>query len=288
MQAITLWLLARPYNAILALTATLFLPAPQLISGAIVVLLVLSKGFRKAVTALFIPAAVATVIPLIFGGSLISILSLMVGTWVPALLLALVLVKTRSLTLTLQMLVIMAIVALTLFQLVVPDSVAFWQPYLDTMTQLLRENGMQLDAELLTADIMTISAAFVFWALYATALLFGYSLYKQLPMETVEFGWFKDLDFGRIIAFALAIFSILAFTFGSSWYQSIAFILFAMFMMQGLAILHWLRSEGMMPLIVVVSVYIILPFLQIFLVMALSIIGYIDALLGFRRRLKRK
>ena len=59
-------------------------------------------------------------------------------------------------------------------------------------------------------------------------------------------------------------------------------------MMQGLAILHWLRSEGMMPLIVVVSVYIILPFLQIFLVMALSIIGYIDALLGFRRRLKRK
>ena len=288
MQAITLWLLARPYNAILALTATLFLPAPQLISGAIVVLLVLSKGFRKAVTALFIPAAVATVIPLIFGGSLISILSLMVGTWVPALLLALVLVKTRSLTLTLQMLVIMAIVALTLFQLVVPDSVAFWQPYLDTMTQLLRENGMQLDAELLTADIMTISAAFVFWALYATALLFGYSLYKQLPMETVEFGWFKDLDFGRIIAFALAFFSILAFTFGSSWYQSIAFILFAMFMMQGLAILHWLRSEGMMPLIVVVSVYIILPFLQIFLVMALSIIGYIDALLGFRRRLKRK
>jgi hypothetical protein len=287
-QAITLWLLARPYNAILALTATLFLPAPQLISGAIVVLLVLSKGFRKAVTALFIPAAVATVIPLIFGGSLISILSLMVGTWVPALLLALVLVKTRSLTLTLQMLVIMAIVALTLFQLVVPDSVAFWQPYLDTMTQLLRENGMQLDAELLTADIMTISAAFVFWALYATALLFGYSLYKQLPMETVEFGWFKDLDFGRIIAFALAFFSILAFTFGSSWYQSIAFILFAMFMMQGLAILHWLRSEGMMPLIVVVSVYIILPFLQIFLVMALSIIGYIDALLGFRRRLKRK
>jgi len=199
-----------------------------------------------------------------------------------------VLVKTRSLTLTLQMLVIMAIVALTLFQLVVPDSVAFWQPYLDTMTQLLRENGMQLDAELLTADIMTISAAFVFWALYATALLFGYSLYKQLPMETVEFGWFKDLDFGRIIAFALAFFSILAFTFGSSWYQSIAFILFAMFMMQGLAILHWLRSEGMMPLIVVVSVYIILPFLQIFLVMALSIIGYIDALLGFRRRLKRK
>ena len=288
MQAITLWLLARPYNAILALTATLFLPAPQLISGAIVVLLVLSKGFRKAVTALFIPAAVATVIPLIFGGSLISILSLMVVTWVPALLLALVLVKTRSLTLTLQMLVIMAIVALTLFQLVVPDSVAFWQPYLDTMTQLLRENGMQLDAELLTADIMTISAAFVFWALYATALLFGYSLYKQLPMETVEFGWFKDLDFGRIIAFALAIFSILAFTLGSSWYQSIAFILFAMFMMQGLAILHWLRSEGMMPLIVVVSVYIILPFLQIFLVMALSIIGYIDALLGFRRRLKRK
>jgi len=286
-QALTLWLLARPHNAVLALTVTLLLPAPQLTSGAIVVLLVLAQGLRKAVIETCIAAAVAAVVLLILGESLASILSLTAGTWVPALLLALALVRMRSLTLTLQVSVIAAVAALTLFQLVVPDPAAFWQPYLDAMTQLLRENGMQLDAGLLTADIMTISAVFVFWALYTTALLFGYSLYKRLPLETGEFGRFQDLNFGRIIAFAIAVFSILAFAVGSSWLQHIAFILFVMFMMQGLAILHWLRGVGKLPLIVVVSVYIMLPFLQVLLVMVLAIIGYTDAWFGFRRRLKK-
>ena len=48
MQALATWLVARPQNAVLGLAATLLLPAPQLTSGVILVLLLLAQGTRLA------------------------------------------------------------------------------------------------------------------------------------------------------------------------------------------------------------------------------------------------
>ena len=287
MQALAKWLLARPHNAVLALALTLILPAPQLTSGAIMVLLVLAQGPRFAVIEASVAAALLVVMSLLLGGSLASVIGLTAGTWVPALLLAILLVTMRSLTLTLQVSVIVAVAALLLFQVAVPDPAAFWQPYLDVMVAVVRENGLELDTELLTAEVMTISAVLVFWMLFTGALLLGYGLYRRLPVETVNYGRFRDLNFGRVIAFTMALVSLLAFVIGATWLQNVAFIVFVMFMMQGLAIVHWLRSEGMLPNVAVVAVYVLLPFLQVLLVMVLALIGYTDAWFGFRRRFKK-
>ena len=284
MQAIANWLLARPYNAVLGLAVTLLLPAPQITSGAIMALLVLVKGNRTAVMGALIATAILAAATLIVGGTLTSVLILIAGTWVPALLLTNVLVVTRSLTLSLQVSVIVAIAAMLVFQIVVPDPAAFWQPYLDAMTKVVQENGLQLDTSMLTAEVMTISAVLVYWMLFTVAMLTGYWFYRQLPHETTNFGRFRDLNFGRVIAFTMALASLLAFVTNAAWIQNIAFILFAMFMMQGLAIMHWLRGEGILPGFALVSVYVLLPFLQVLLVMVLALVGYSDAWFGFRRR----
>ncbi len=287
MQAIAKWLLARPHNAILGLALTLVLPAPQLISGAIIVLLVLAQGTRFAAIEAFVAAVILAVISLIMGGSLTSVMVLMAGTWVPAMLLAISLVTTRSLTLTLQVSVIVAVTAMLLFQIAVPDPAAFWQPYLDMMAEVIRKNGLQLDTELLSGEVMTISAVLVFWLLYSGALLTGYWLHRGSPAETRDYGQFRDLNFGRVIAFTLALVSLLAFVTGATWLQNVAFIVFVMFMMQGLAVVHWLRSQGIVPVFAVVSVYLLLPFLQVLLVLVLAMIGYSDAWIGFRRRFRK-
>ena len=284
MQAIAKWLVAGPLNAALALVITLILPAPQLTSGAIMVLLVLAKGLRYAVMEAFVAAAVLVVMSLLLGGSLASIIGLTAGTWVPVLLLAVLLATTRSLTLTLQVSVIVAVAALLVFQVVVTDPEAFWQPTLKAMNEIFRESGLQLDTALLTAEVMTISAALVFWALNTVALLIGYALYQQSAEETVNCGRFRDLNFGRVIALTIALISVLSFAIGAAWLQNIAFMVFVMFTMQGLALLHFLRNEGKLPLIAVVSVYALLPFLQVLLVVVLALFGYTDAWIGFRRR----
>ncbi len=287
MQALASWLVLRPQNAVLGLAVTLLLPAPQLTSGVIMVLLVLAQGTRLAVIEALIAAAVLLTVSLLFGVSITSMAALMLGTWVPVLLLAVLLLGARSLTLTMQVSVIVAVAMLLGFYIVVEDPVAFWQPYLVQMTELARQNNLQLNTELFSAEVMTISAALAFWMLYIIGLLLGYALYKRLPRETGEFGRFRDLNFGRVIALTLALASVLAFLIDAAWLQNIAFVMFVMFWVQGLAIVHWLHGQGMLPLAALVAVYALLPFLQVLLMTALAVFGYTDAWFNFRRRMKK-
>ena len=287
MQAIAAWLVARPQNAVLGLAVTLLLPAPQLTSGVIMVLLVLGQGTKLALIEACIAASVLLTVSLIFGVSISSIVTLMAGTWVPVLLLAALLLGSRSLALTVQVSVIIAALTLLSFYIVVVDPVAFWQPYMTMMAELVEQNNLQLNLELLTAEVMTVSAVLAFWMLYTVGLLLGYALYKRLPQETGEFGRFRDLNLGRVIAFTMAVMSILAFVIDAAWLQNLAFILFVVFWIQGLAIVHWMHSEGLLPLAALVAVYVLLPFLQVLLMTALAAFGYMDAWFSFRRRFKK-
>lgn len=287
MQRLAAWLLARPQNAVMGLAVTLLLPAPQLTSGVIMVLLILGQGFRRATLEALVAAAALLTVSLIFGASVVSLVSLMVSTWVPVALLTVLLTRSRSLTLTMQVTVIVAVAGLTMFYIVVPDPVAFWEPYLVAMGEFARQSGLELNQELLDAEVMTVSATLAFWMLYVAGLLLGYGLYRKLPTETADFGRFRDLNFGRVIAFTTALLSLLALVVNGVWLQNVAFVIFAMFWLQGLAIVHWLHAEGKLPLGAVVAVYVLLPLLQVLIFTALAIIGYMDAWFGFRRRMMK-
>lgn len=286
MQAVAEWLTARPQNAVLGLAVTLLLPAPQLTSGVILVLLVLAQGPKLALVEAAIAAAVLLTVSLLFGVSTSSVIALMVGTWLPVLLLSVLLLRTRSLTLTMQVSVIVAVLGLVGFYAIVEDPAAFWEPYIATMAEVVRQNNLQLNTELLTAEIMTVSAVLAFWLLYTVGMLFGYALCRRLPRETEDFGRFRDFSFGRVIALAAALVSLLALAMGVNWLQNIAFVMFVVFWMQGLAIVHWVHGEGYLPLAAVIAIYALLPFLQVLLMTVLALVGYTDAWFGFRRRLK--
>ena len=287
MQAVAAWLVARPQNAVLGLAATLLLPAPQLTSGVIMVLLVLGHGSKLAFVEAAIAASVLLTVSLLMGISIDSIATLMAGTWFPVLLLAVLLLGSRSLTLTMQVSVIVAVLAMLIFYVVVPDPIAFWQPYLETMAELVKQNNLQLNMELLSAEVMTVSAVLAFWMLYTVGLLLGYALYKRLPQETRDFGRFRELDYGRVIAISMALTAALAFVVDATWLQNLAFVLFVTFWIQGLAIVHWMHGEGQLPLAAVIAVYALLPFLQVLLMTVLAVFGYADAWFGFRRRMKK-
>jgi hypothetical protein len=286
-QAFASWLVARPQNAVLGLAITLLLPAPQLTSGVILVLLVLAQGTKLAVIEASIAASVLLTVSLIFGVSISSIATLMVGTWVPVLLLAVLLLSSRSLTLTMQVSVIIAALTMMGFYIVVVDPVLFWEPYVATMVEIVKQNNLQLNTELLSAEVMTVSAILAFWMLYTVGLLLGYAIYKRLPRETGDFGRFRDLNFGRVIAFTMALTSLLAFVVDVTWLQNLAFVMFVIFWMQGLAIVHWMHGQGKLPLAAVIAVYALLPFLQVLLMTVLAVFGYMDAWFGFRRRMKK-
>ncbi len=287
MAALATWLVARPQNAILALAVTLLLPAPQLTSGVVMVLLVLAQGTRQAIIEALVAGAAVLTASLLFGASMASAVMLIAGTWVPVVLLAVVLLSTRSLTLTVQVSVIVAVAMMIAFYVVIADPVAFWQPYLDLMAEVARQSGLALNEELLNAEVMTVSATLAFWMLYVTGLLLGYGLYKKLPTETSDYGWFRDLSFGRVIAFTMALVSLLAVVVGVTWLQNVAFVMFVAFWIQGLAIVHFMHAKKLIPPGAVVAVYVLVPLLQVLMITALAVVGYMDAWFGFRRRMKK-
>jgi hypothetical protein len=82
----------------------------------------------------------------------------------------------------------------------------------------------------------------------------------------------------------MALTAILAVVSGAAWLQNVAFVAFAVFWLQGLAIVHWLHAEGRLPVLVLILVYALIPLLNAVFVMGLAVAGYIDAWYGFRRR----
>ncbi len=290
MQALARWLLAQPLNSVLALAATMSLAWLSFLSGVVMVLLVLHKGVRRALVEAAGALALLAVFTLLLQARLDVMLASALSVWVPAAFMALLLRRTRSLTLCLQLAWLFALAGMLVFSAVVSDPVGFWQQMFDSAMTMLREQGLKDQAAGLEVEIsdvvasqMTIFSALLFWSLTVTWLVLGYKLQRQLPGTGAHYGRFRDLNFGRVIALATALASAAAWLAGWTPLQNLAFVMFAMFWFQGLAIAHWSHGQGFLPTFGLVALYLLVPFLSVVLLMGLAVTGYIDAWFGFRR-----
>lgn len=292
-QPIARWLVSRPQNAILGLAASyiLFLPLAGIISGAIVVLLVLRHGVQRALLLALVAAAVLALLALLTGGSAPQTALVALMNWLPAYVLAALLGSWRSLTLTLQVAVIVASAGLLGFYVVLGDPSVFWNDWLaEDAVPLFRELGLTEQAATLlenraaVAQQMTVLFVFAVWSLYAFGLLLGYALYDALLEQKAVFGRFCDLNFGRVLALIMAVASVAALIVGTAWLRNLAFLVFVVFWIQGLAILHWLHAEKRLPAAFVIVVYALIPLLSALPVISLAVVGYTDAWFDFRTR----
>jgi len=295
-QPIAAWLISRPQNAILGLAATyvLFLPLAGIFSGAVIVLLVLHHGVRRAMMYALLAAAVLAFIALLSGGSAPQMAFAALMSWLPAYVLAALLGNWRSLTLTLQVSVIAASVGLLGFYAVLGDPSVFWSSWLaDEAAMLFREMGLHEQAAALVenqaaiAQQMTVLFVFTIWSMYVFGLLLGYALYSASLEQKSVFGRFCDLNFGRVLALIMAVASVAAVLSGAVWLRNFAFLVFVVFWIQGLAILHWLHAERRFPAVLLVVVYALIPLLSALPVLSFAVVGYTDAWFGYRTRSAR-
>lgn len=290
MQGLAAWLLARPQNAVMALAATLLLPVLQIFSGIVMVLLVLKQGIRMAVIQGGIAAVLLALVSLLAGAPLMQVVLSVLTVWLPAVLLAMSMRVTRSLALTMQVTVLVAVVAILAFYVIVDDLQEFWQPVMAFMVEWARESQLLDQVALiesqpeLVAHTLTVVFVMSNWSMYALYLFFGVRYATATAEEASRFGRFCDLNLGRVIALLTALMSVLAFMVGTVWLQSVAIVLFAVFWLQGLAVVHWMYVEGKLPLFVVIVTYLLMPFLHIVMFLALAVVGYTDAWFQYRRR----
>ena len=293
MQALAAWLVARPQNAVIVLAATLLVPYLQVLSGIVMVLLVLRQGVRLAVIEGIAAALLVGIVAAIAGAPVVQALGNILTTWLPALVLGGVLQLTRSLALTMQVSVLVAAALTMVFHLAVDDMVAYWEPVTTYMLEWARAGDLHEQVQLMesdpvmTANMVTIAIVLSSWMLYVLYLMFGYYIFRELSAESGDYGRFCDLNFGRVLALIMALASLLAVATGVTALQNVAFVMFAMFSIQGLALVHWMYTESNLPVLVVILTYVMLPVLHVFLILALAVLGYTDAWFGYRRRVAR-
>jgi hypothetical protein len=295
-QPLAAWLVARPQNAILGLAATLMLPVLQIISGIIVVLLVLKHGTRLVIIECGVALAILALSAAVVGIPLLQVAYMALVTWVPAALLALLLRRSGSLTLTLQALgLVIAGVAVVIFG-VIDDITEFARPVTEYWLELLRSSGLQEQAAALAAQpvelaqSLMVSLLWGFWVLCVLVILAGYRYRRGVDDECPNYGAFRDLDFGRVLATVFAVLSIGGFATGIVWLQNVAIVMLALFWLQGLAILHWAKDAGMLPLFLLIMAYMVLfmPVLSQVVIVGLAVLGYSDAWFGLRGLLATK
>ncbi len=284
------WLVARPLNAVIGLAAAQSLPLFGFLSGAVFIYLILRQGARLAVIEAAVAGGLMLGLAAALGLPLEPKVTVMASVWIPAMLMSLLLTQSRSLTLALQLAVIIMVLAVLAFFAVAGNPVEFWTVFLTALVDAWREAGLNEQADLVGSQIaalaehMTVWVAFVSWAISALMLLLGHALYQQSPGERQDYGRFRDLNLGRVIAGAMAVTSVVAFVAQFAWLQSVAFVMFAVFSLQGIAIMHWLHAEGMVPVFLLVLMYGTMVVLSPIVVTAMAVLGYIDAWFPLRRR----
>lgn len=294
MQPIASWLVARPQNAIAILAATLVLPFRTMTSGATLVLLILHSGVQRVAVYAAIAAAFVVGVGFLTGLPVAVFLATAAAIWIPIGLLAMLMKSTRSLTLTLQVSVMLAMAAIVTFYVVLDDPAAVGRDWLEQMIAFFNEVGNTGQANMLLenrealAPLVSIFIVLGVWLVYVMVLMFGYAMFRSLPGQSAIFGRFSDLNFGRVLAVIAA--GILSATLvtQSMLVQQLAIMCVATFCLQGLAIVHWLQAERGLPLIVVALTYVMLMPLAAILGPILAMAGYADAWLDLRSRLQRQ
>jgi hypothetical protein len=291
-RPIAKWLLARPWNPVFALALSLVVPLAPVISGTCIVFLVLTVGVRKAVLQGAAAAALLATLTVLVGDSPLLLLRNIVAIWLPAVALAAVLQGSRSLSFAVQVSVIGAIVVTAGLHVIGGDPVTFWGDIVDRSHSALEGAGWNAETLALMQEYrddiarqMTMMVVFLGWSTLVLVLVLGYGLQQSLPEQEVRYGRFSDLQLGRVLAFAMAIASMTALLVDANLLQDIAFVLFAAFWVQGMAMVHWLQSDGPLPVLAVVAVYVLLPFLHVLLIMTMAVLGYTDAWFNFRTRI---
>lgn len=288
MQAVARWLAARPHNGVLALAAGLIL-AP-FASGVVMAHLVFVHGMRVPALQGVAAAALLALLVVVAGGSVPQVAASAVTWWLPAFLLSALAGRFRSLTLALQFSVILAMAVTVGFFVVFGDPTGYWNDTIAASVELARQAGLHEQADVLSesqaliAPQMTMLFVFTAWTFYVLVTLAGYALFQALPGRQSAYGRFCDLNLGRVLATSMAVASLGAVVTGWVWLQNLSFVAFAVFWLQGLAILHWLHAAGRLPFFAVVAAYALLPFLNVLLVISLAVLGYLDAWFDFRSR----
>jgi hypothetical protein len=248
--------------------ATIVLSPVGVLSGAVIALVTLAAGLQPGVRVLLATLLGGGFASLAFG-SVNALLLSGAEFWLPAFFLAVVLGRTRSLSLMIQVATIVLLVGLLAVYLLLASPEAAWLGFVQQLLAMWQAEGIAIEPEasrLLLEQMPRVLTMLVFMGLYVVwlGILFLARWWQTNLYEAGSLGeQFRQLDLGTRLAWLLAaLFVVVLFLPEQLLVQDMLGLLTVAFMLQGLAVLHqwvFVRGTGKGWLILVYILLGVLP-----------------------------
>ena len=282
------WLVARRYRMVLAAAAFALLPALGILGQAVVILAVLIHGLREGILVAAIATALMTLPALFAGTNATAMLLFALVNWVPAVALAAVLERSRSLSLTAQVATIAVAAVVALF-FVFGAPVESWRIVLDEYIAAMAERIGEVPDGLVTelSRIMTGTIG-AFALLSSMAAVFIGRWWQSILTRPGAFSSeFRDLRMGLIVGLVAGVVFVAAALTRVTLLENLTLVLVSGFLVHGLAVLHSIAAAGTGSFWLV-AVYVLLVVAIPFAELAVAGLGFIDNWFDLRSRVQRR
>ena len=269
----------------------LILPPFAWLSGAAVALVTLVNGHRAGL----LVTAIAGVGTAVFAGLILSVPAIaayyVLLVWLPIVMVAVVLRQTVSLILCLQLVAGVSLLGITLLYLFFPDFGEIWRSSLETMAEeLLAQSDGSLDRQqlqLVIEQIIQLLPGF-----FASSFMLGimFSLYLGRWWQAVLYNpggfgkEFRAINLGKIAAMIALAIALAGMFIDLDVIDSMLLVVFALYLNQGVAVLHAVFAGRQLNAVWLFLVYLIMLFVPQTVVL-LALAGLADTWIDFRRRL---
>jgi len=231
--------------------ATLVLSPVGLLSGAVIALVTLAAGLQPGIRVLLATLLGGGFASFVLG-SVNALLLSGAEFWLPAFILAVVLGKTRSLSLMIQVATSLLMVGLIAVYMVLGSPENTWLGFLQQMLSIWTAEGITVEPEassLMLEQMPKVLTMLVFMGLYVVwlGMLFLGRWWQTRLYDAGSLGeQFRQLDLGARLAWLLALlFVVVLFLPEQLLFQDMLGLLTVAFMLQGLSVLHqWVHVRG--------------------------------------------
>jgi hypothetical protein len=268
----------------------LAVPPAAWISAAAIVLVTLVNGPKSGLLTIVLSLLGAGIFAfLIFSSPQVAVVFVLLA-WLPAWLIAVVLRQTVSLAYSLQVLTVISLLAMAMIYALVPDIGELWRETLDIVVKQLAEQSEDFTlAELQKTEDWVIK---FLPGLFASSIMFGtmLSLFLGRWWQAVNYNpggfgkEFRSLNLGKVSALCALAIMLLAMAVGNVFTVAMVTVVFVLYSMQALSLLHAVIKIRQINAALLFAVYVVMFFVP-HVMLLLILAGVADPWLNIRQRI---
>jgi hypothetical protein len=285
-RSLAQWLAGNPVGAVLVTGLLGLLPLFGLgiaafLPGAVPALVVLARGERPGTIVALGASLILAAVILVFDRPLW--MGFIYAAWVlgPPLLLAILLVRTGSLSLCLQVAVLVGTLLLMVLHGSFGDPQQFWAPFVRDLAQQMKTQGLPMDLE---KDGLADTLARTLWGWIAVltmtlamSALFLARWWQSLPEAVGAFGAeFRQIRLGRVLGIAAALVIGVSMFTQQALVDDIGRLFLGALVLVGLAAAHRRVAEGKLGPVTLWATYATLVLVAPVAVIGLAAWGFVD------------